>query len=89
MPYARAQEYAEIYDLQDNVDVAQKQGARDAVLSIGLFADGDVTDPAGSIVENQSRKQHIQAVQGQLFLIESMVTALDAEYKKFLAAHPE
>jgi hypothetical protein len=89
MPYARAQEYEELYDLQDEVDVAQKQGARDAVLSIGLFADGDVSDPAGSVVENQARKQHIQVVQGQLMLIDSMVTALETAYKKFLSAHPE
>jgi hypothetical protein len=28
-------------------------------------------------------------VQGQLLFVDSLVTALDAEYKKFLAAHPE
>jgi hypothetical protein len=88
MPYDRAQEYAEIYDLQDDLDAAQKQGARDAILSIGLFADEDASNPNGSVVENQARKQHIQVVQGQLLFIESLVTGLDAEYKKFLMAHP-
>jgi hypothetical protein len=44
MPYARAQEYAGIFSLQDDLDVAQKQGARDAILSIGPFLNADVTE---------------------------------------------
>jgi hypothetical protein len=33
-------------------------------------------------------KEHIEVVQGQLILIENLVTGLDTIYKKFLAAHP-
>jgi hypothetical protein len=89
MPYARAQEYAGIYSLQEELDAAQKQGVRDAILGIGLFLNADETDPARAAVENQTRKQRIEVFQGQLLLIESLVTGLDAEYKKFLASHPE
>jgi hypothetical protein len=89
MPYARAREYSGIYGMQDELDAAQKQGVRDTILGIGLFLNADVTDPAAAIVQNQTRKQRIEVVQGQLLLIESLVTGLDAEYKKFLAAHPE
>jgi hypothetical protein len=46
MPYARAQEYAGIYSLQGELDAAQKQGVRDAILGIGLFLNADDTDPA-------------------------------------------
>ena len=62
---------------------------RDAILGIGLFLNQDATDPSAAIVQNQTRKQRIEVVQGQLLLIESLVTGLDAEYKKFLSAHPE
>jgi hypothetical protein len=89
MPYSRAQEYAGIYDLQDELNAAQKQGVRDAILGIGLFLNAELTDPAAATAQNQTRKQRIEVVQGQLLLVESLVTGLDAEYKKFLAAHPE
>ncbi len=89
MPYARAQEYAEIYDLQDELDVAQRQGARDVILSVGSFLNADATDPAAATIQNQKRKEHIEVVQGQLLLIESLVTGLDSEYKKFLAEHSD
>jgi hypothetical protein len=89
MPYTRAQEYAAIYGLQDDFDVAQKQAVRDAVVSIGPFANADLTDPVAAAKQNQSIKEHIEVLQGQLFLVESLVTGLDAEYKKFLAAHPD
>jgi hypothetical protein len=89
MPYARAREYAGIYSLQDDLDAAQKQGVRDAILGIGLFLNADATDPAAAKAQNQTRRERIEVVQGQLLLVESLVTGLDAEYKKFLASHPE
>jgi hypothetical protein len=36
----------------------------------------------------RSMKDHIEVIQGQLLLVESLINGLDAEYKKFLAAHP-
>jgi hypothetical protein len=89
MPYGRAQEYAGIYGLQDELDVAQRQGVRDAILGIGLFLNADSTDPAAAKAQNQTRRERIEVVQGQLLLVESLLTGLDAEYKKFLASHPE
>ncbi len=89
MPYDRAQQYAGIYNLQDELDLAQKQGARDAILSVGSFLNADVTELAAATAQNQRRKEQIEVLQGQLLLVDSLVTGLDAEYKKFLAAHPE
>ena len=88
MPYSRAQEYAALYGLQDDFDVAQKQAVRDAIVSIGPFLNEDVTDPAAASRQYQSIKERLEVLQGQLVLVESLVTGLDAEYKKFLAAHP-
>jgi len=88
MPYARAQEYAALYSLQDDLDVAQKQAVRDAIVSIGPFLNADVTDPAAASRQDQSIKERIEVLQGQLVLVESLVTGLDTEYKKFLAVHP-
>lgn len=88
MPYARAQEYAALYALQDDLDSAQKQAARDAIVSIGPFLNEDVIDPAAAAKQYQSIKEHLEVLQGQLVLVESLVIGLDAEYKKLLAAHP-
>ena len=87
MPYAEAEEYASIYDLQDQLDMAQKQAARDAILSLGPFVNmpkGEKPNPA----EAASVMEHIEVLQGQLLLVDSLVKGLDGEYKKFLASHP-
>ena len=89
MPYARVEEYAAIYDLQEELDTVQKQAARDAALSIGRFMNADSTEPAARIAEDQQEIRRIQVVQGQLYFYESLIKGLDGYYKKFLAAHPE
>jgi hypothetical protein len=87
MSYDTAAKYASIYSLQEELEKAQLQGTRDAVTSIGPILNiPDNSDPTAS--EAQLMKEHIEVVQGQLILIENLVTGLDAEYKKFLAAHP-
>jgi hypothetical protein len=87
MSYDTAAKYASIYSLQEELEKAQLQGTRDAVTSIGPMLNiPDKTDP--TVSEAQFMKEHLGIVQGQLILIESLVTGLDAEYKKFLAAHP-
>lgn len=91
MPYTRAQEYSAIYGLQDDLDSAQKQAARDAVVSIGsivsVLADGPGDIPPTQ-QQLQSGRQLIEVLQGQLRLVDSELTALNTQYKKFLDAHP-
>lgn len=89
MPYARAQEYSDIYSMQSEIDVAQHQAVRDAILSVAPFLNANDADPTPTAEEATQIKQHIEVLQGQLLLLNSMVTSLDGEYKKFLAAHPE
>ena len=87
MSYDTAQKYASIYSLQEELEKAQMQGSRDAVLSIGpvMNIPGN-EDPTPD--DARSMKDHIEIIQGQLLLVESLITGLDTEYKKFLAAHP-
>ncbi|HEY1463456.1 MAG TPA: hypothetical protein VGF44_08570 [Terriglobales bacterium] len=88
MSYPEAKEYAEIYDTQEKLDVAEHETANDAILSVAPFM--NLTDKDGLTYEEAaSIKPHIEVLQGRLELVLSLVNALDGEYKKFLAAHPE
>jgi hypothetical protein len=88
MPYADAQEYAEIYTAQDELYSAQKQAARDAIITLAPFMNMAESDP--NLTESQATdiKQKIEILQGQLTLVESVMNSLDKSYKKFLTAHP-
>jgi hypothetical protein len=88
MPYGLAQDYAGIYYLQEEFDRAQQEGMRSTTLAASMFANAEFTDPALIVEKNKNRIERIEAVQGQLFALESLVKGLDSEYKKFLAAHP-
>ena len=88
MPYSLAGEYSDIYNTQDELYTAEQQAARDAILSLAPFINGDKNDTDPTSGEAASIKVHIETLQGQLLLVDSLVSALDANYKKFLAAHP-
>jgi hypothetical protein len=89
MPYERAQEYSDIYAQQEMVSEAEKQTARDAIVSVGPFLGSNKGDPNPGAEEAVLIKQHIEVLGGQLFLLDAMIQGLDSNYKKFLAAHPE
>lgn len=89
MPYARSQEYADIFATQEQLNAAEHQAARDAIVSLGPLMDVDdsAADPTGG--EANTIKQNIEVLQGQLLLVDSLFGSLDRHYKAFLAAHPE
>jgi hypothetical protein len=89
MDYATAQEYAGIYHTQNLFDTTEEQAARDAILSLAPFLDqsGDDNRPP-DIAEAISIKQHIEILEGQLRLLDALVTHLNTDYKQYLAAHP-
>ena len=89
MPYDLAQQYSDIYSMQDLVSDAEKQAARDAIVSVGPFLGTNRGDPNPSAEEAVLIKQHIEVLSGQLFLLDSLIQGLDSNYKKFLQAHPE
>ena len=87
MPYSTAREYAEIYGLQTQLLASEQIAVRDAILSVARFSGsnpGDVPSKEDAV----ATIAHIQVLQGQLMLLDSLIKALDAEYKKFLTAHP-
>lgn len=88
MPYNMAQEYSDIYNTQGELDAAQHQAARDAILSLAPFMsspnkNGDPTREQATLILDK-----IGILHGQLLLVDSLDTALGEHYKKFLAAHP-
>ena len=88
MPYADAQEYASIYGTQDELADAEKQAARDAILSLAPFMDGDdpkAPDPTKD--DGKAIKDRVETLEGQILLIDSLMGSLDEQYKKYLAAH--
>jgi hypothetical protein len=88
MPYANAQECASIYGTQDALDDAEKQATRDAILSLAPFMDSD-DDKAPDPTKDDGKiiKERIETLEGQILLVDSLMTALDGQYKKYLAAH--
>jgi hypothetical protein len=89
MPYERAQEYSDIYNAQNEIDVAEHQAVRDTVLSVAPFLNSTKGDPNPTGEEAVKIKDRLEVLQGQLTFLESLVMGLDVEYKKFLTAHPE
>ena len=87
MPYKEAQEYADIYATQDQLSVAEQQAARDTIVSLAPMAGGNDQDPTGG--QAVEIRGHVQLLAGQLLLVDSILKALDAQYKKFLTDHPE
>jgi hypothetical protein len=85
MPYETAKQYAKIYDLQEQLEIAEHEAGRDAIISLAPFLNmGKAEGP--SRTEAPAMKEHIEILQAQLLLLDSLVTKLDDEYKKFLAA---
>jgi hypothetical protein len=87
--FAGAQEYADIYATQDELAEAERQAARDAILSLAPFVNTDKKDPDPTPAQAAAMKEKIEVLQGQSMLVDSLMQSLGVEYKKFLAAHPE
>jgi uncharacterized protein YfcZ (UPF0381/DUF406 family) len=86
MPYARAQEYSDIYATQSELNGAEMQAARDAIISLAPFINsGNGEDPTPA--EASEIKQRIETLQGQLELVSSFMNALDREYRRYLLSH--
>jgi hypothetical protein len=88
MSYAEAQEYADIYVTQDELFTTERQAARDAIISLGPVVNEANGDPDLTPEQADAMKQKIEVLQGQLLLVDALMTSLDEDYKKFLAAHP-
>jgi hypothetical protein len=88
MPYAQAEEYSDIYSTQNELNSAERQAARDAIISLAPFINTAENDPDPTEGQANEIKQKIEVLQGQLTLVDSLMNSLDRDYKKFLTAHP-
>lgn len=89
MPYADAQEYAEIYTTQDAIFSSEQQASRDAIISLAPFVNLADNDPDPTPEQANAIKEKIEVLQGQLLLVDKLFSSLDKSYKTFLAAHPD
>jgi len=87
--YDHAQEYADIYTTQDELAEAEKQAARDAVVSLAPFLDSSDNDPDPNKEQATALRDKIELLQGQLLLVDALMQSLDKSYQKYLAAHKE
>ena len=78
----------QLLDPAVHIPGAEQQAARDAIISLAPFMNTAKDDP--DLTEGQANdiKQKIEVLQGQLTLVDSLMKDLDANYKKFLTAHP-
>jgi len=84
MPYDRAKAYAQIYATQQELAASEHQAARDAILSLAPFMNAQEKEPDPSQAEAAAMIDKIETLQGQLLLVDSLVTNLDKSYKEFL-----
>lgn len=88
MPYSSAQDYSDIYGTQEELYASEQQAARDAIISLAPFIDTSQADPPDPTPEEALQiEQQIQILQGQLLLVDSLMSSLDQQYKTYLAAH--
>lgn len=87
MSYSRAKQYAEIYSDQEDIERAQSQAQRDVVLCMAPMINVHGENDQPSVEEAVAMKQHIEVLQGQLLVLNSMVTSLGDTYKQFLVRH--
>ena len=89
MPYDEAEDFSSIYTMQDLLTDNEKSAARDAMVALAPFLSMKDSDPDPTPEETRTIIDKINILQGQLLLVNSFMTGLDAEYTKFLAAHPQ
>jgi hypothetical protein len=89
MSYDQAAEFANIYRAQDGLAESERQAARDAAVALAPFINNDASEPDMDAARAATIKQTIEALQGQLLIVDSFMKNLDRDYKKFVAAHPE
>lgn len=89
MSYPQAEEYSNIYATQNDLEAAENQAARDAIVSLGPLMNANYgdADPTGGHADDM--KEKLEVFQGQLILVDSLLNSLNGEYKKFLTAHPD
>ena len=89
MPYSVARQYADIYGQQAEIDAQVHQATRDFSLTIAPLLNAKKDEKLiNDAEEAKLMREHVEALQGQLYLVDQLMHTMDDLYKKFLAAHP-
>jgi hypothetical protein len=87
MAYPTVRQYSDIYAEQAEIDVQVRQAMRDFSVTIGPFLNAKSGEGPMNPEDAKVMKQNIETLQGQLYLVDSLLHAMQDTYKKFLAAH--
>jgi hypothetical protein len=88
MSYAVAREYSDIYSEQAEIDAEARLAARDLSVAFGPLLNLKSGDASISAEDAKLMKQHVETLQGQLYLLDSLLHSVSDSYKKFLQTHP-
>jgi hypothetical protein len=89
MSYTVARQYSDIYSEQSEIDAQTQLAVRDLSVAVGPLLNAKSGDPLPSAEDAKLMKQHIETLQGQLYLLDSLLHTMDKAYKKFLDSHPQ
>jgi hypothetical protein len=88
MPYATAREYSDIYGEQTAIDAQMQLAVRDLSVALGPLLNAKSRDSLPDAEDAKLMKHNIEILQGQLYLVDSLLKTMDKTYKKFLESHP-
>jgi hypothetical protein len=63
LPYGGAQEYSDIYDQQNDIDVAEHQAVRDTMIAVAPFLNLKAGEPNPSVAEAVRIKNNFEVLQ--------------------------
>jgi hypothetical protein len=88
MSYAQAEDFSNIYSTQAELNSAQIQAARDAIISLSPFVTAYDNDPDPTPAEAADIKQKVQVLYGQLMLVDNLMGSLQHQYQQYLSGNP-
>jgi hypothetical protein len=68
LPYGGAQEYSDIYDQQNDIDVAEHQAVRDTVIAVAPFLNLKAGEPNPSVAEGSQDQEQLRGSSGSVEL---------------------
>ena len=86
MAYADARRYSDIYSEQAEIDAQVRRAMRDFSVTIGPLLNAKSGDKSAGPEDAKIMKQRIETLQGQLFLVDSLMHTMENSYRSFLEA---
>lgn len=87
MSYATARQYSDIYSEQAEIGRQMREASRDWSIAAGPLLNAQSGDKPIDSQDAKLMKRHIGTLQGQLYLLNSLLRTMDETYRKFLAAN--